>query len=174
MHDQHASPIKTPQQLVVVIALAFIVPVVIIVLLTKFVVGERLEGAGSSSMSPEAVADRLKPIGTVAFAEGGGAKTLQSGEAVYKLSCTACHGAGVAGAPKEGDTAAWAPRIKQGFETLVKHATEGFKAMPAKGGNADLDPVEVARAVAYLANLSGGKFKEPDAPAAGLAAAPKK
>jgi cytochrome c5 len=166
MSDQHASPIKTPKQLAVVIALAFIVPITIIILLVKFVAGEHLQSPGSSSMSPEAVADRLKPIGTVAFAEAGGAKTLQGGEAVFKLSCAACHAAGLAGAPKAGDTAAWGPRIKQGYETLVKHANEGFKAMPAKGGNGDLDPVEVARAVAYVANLGGAKFKEPDAPAA--------
>jgi cytochrome c5 len=125
------------------------------------------------SMSAEAVADRLKPIGAVAFAEAGGARALQAGEAVFKISCAACHATGAAGAPKIGEAAAWGPRIKQGFETLVKHATEGFKAMPAKGGNADLDPVEVARAVAYMANQGGAKFKEPDAPAAGLAAAPK-
>jgi len=173
MSDQHASPIKTPKQLAIVVALAFIVPIAIIVLLAKFVAGEKLQGAGSTSMSAEAVADRLKPIGAVAFAEAGGARALQSGEAVYKLSCAACHATGAAGAPKAGDAAAWGPRIKEGYETLVKHATEGFKAMPAKGGNADLDPVEVARAVAYMANQGGAKFKEPDAPAAGLAAAPK-
>ena len=86
-------------------------------------------------------------------------------------TCTACHGAGIAGAPKTGDAAAWAPRIKQGYDTLVKHAVEGFKGnagvMPAKGGNADLDPLEVARAVVYMANKSGASFKEPEAPAAG-------
>src|SRR5262249_10331299 len=106
------------------------------------------------------------PIGSVTFAEGGGgAKTLQAGEAVYKATCAACHATGAAGAPKAGDSSAWAPRIKEGFETLVKHATEGFKAMPAKGGNGDLDPMEVARAVAFMGNQSGAKFKEPDAPA---------
>lgn len=173
MHDQHASPIKTPKQLVIVIALAFIVPITIIGLLAKFVAGERFQGVGTTVNSPEAVAERLKPIGTVAFAEGGGAKVLQAGEAVFKASCAACHATGAAGAPKAGDTAAWAPRIKEGYETLVKHATEGFKAMPAKGGNADLDPLEVARAVAYMANQAGAKFKEPDAPAANVAAAPK-
>ncbi|MGZ9075838.1 MAG: c-type cytochrome, partial [Burkholderiaceae bacterium] len=72
---------------------------------------------------------------------------------------------GIAGAPRTGDVAAWAPRTKQGFEVLVKHAVEGFKAMPAKGGNPNLDPIEVARAVAFIANQSGGKFKEPAAPA---------
>jgi cytochrome c5 len=173
MSDQHASPIKTPRQLAVVVVLAFLVPVTIIVLLVKFVAGEKLQGAGSTSMSPEAVADRLKPIGTLAFAEGGGARALQGGAAVFNLACAACHATGAAGAPKAGDTAAWGPRIGQGFETLVKHAVEGFKAMPARGGNADLDPIEVARAVAYMANQAGAKFKEPDAPAPAVAAAPK-
>lgn len=174
MPDQHASPIKTPKQLVIVVALAFIVPIAIIVLLTKFVAGEKFQAPGSTLNSAEAVAERLKPIGTVAFAEAGGAKTLQSGEAVYKLACAACHATGAAGAPKAGDGGAWGPRIKQGYETLVKHATEGFKAMPPKGGNADLDPIEVARAVAYLGNNAGAKFKEPDAPAAAPAAPAKK
>jgi len=170
MSDQHNSPIKTPQQLVTVIVLAFVVPVLLIVLLVKFVVGEKTSGAGSTSMTPEAVADRLKPVGTVALAAAGGTKASQSGEAVYKLACAACHSAGVAGAPKTGDTGQWAPRLKQGFETLVRHATEGFKGMPAKGGNADLEPIEVARAVAYLGNQAGAKYSEPAAPGAPTAA----
>ena len=62
-------------------------------------------------------------------------------------------------------------RLKQGYDTLLKHAIEGFKAMPPKGGVADLDNVEVARAVVYMANESGAKFKEPAAPAAAPAAA---
>lgn len=170
MSDQHASLIKTPRQLVVVIVLAFVVPVLVIVLLVKFVTGEKLEGAGSSSMSAEAIAERLRPIGAVVLAEAGGTRALQSGEAVYKLACAACHATGAANAPKAGDAAAWGPRIKQGYETLVRHAVGGLNAMPAKGGNPDLDPLEVARAVAYMANLAGAKFKEPDAPPAGLAA----
>jgi cytochrome c5 len=113
-------------------------------------------------MTPEAIAERLRPVGSVVLAQASGPRTLQSGEAVYQLACGACHTAGVAGAPKTGDAAAWAPRLKQGYETLVKHAVEGFKAMPAKGGNADLDPIEVARAVVHMANQSGAKFKEPD------------
>ena len=165
MSDQHDSPIKSPKQLVIVVVLAFVVPVLIIILLATFVAGHLLGGAGSSSMTPEAVAERLKPIGTVVLAEAPGSKTLQTGDAVFKASCMACHGTGVAGAPKVGDAGAWGPRIKQGFDTLVTHATEGFKAMPAKGGNADLDPIDVARAVAYMANQAGAQFKEPEAPA---------
>jgi cytochrome c5 len=166
MSDQHSSPIKTPQQLITVIVLSFVVPVLIIVLLVKFVAGERTSGAGSTSMTPEAIAERLRPIGTVALAEAGGARALQSGEAVYKLNCAVCHAAGVAGAPKTGDAGQWGARLKQGYETLVKHAVEGFKGMPAKGGNAELDPIEIARAVAYLGNQAGAKFKAPEAPVA--------
>lgn len=162
MSEQHSSPIKTPKQLITVVVLAFVVPVLVIVLLVKYVVGEKSGGAGAEAMTPEAIADRLRPVGSVVLAQASGPRTLKSGEEVYKLACGACHTAGVAGAPKTGDAAAWAPRIKQGYETLVTHAVAGFKAMPAKGGNADLDQIEVARAVVHMANASGAKFKEPD------------
>lgn len=162
MSEQHSSPIKTPKQLITVVVLAFVVPVLIIVLLVKFVVGGKSAGAGAEAMTPEAIAERLRPVGSVVLAQAAGPRTLKSGDEVYKLACGACHTAGVAGAPKTGDAAAWAPRLKQGYETLLRHAVEGFKGMPAKGGNADLDSIEVARAVVHMANASGAKFKEPD------------
>ena len=162
MSDQHSSLIKTPKQLITVVVLAFVVPVLIIVLLVKFVAGQKSGGAGAEAMTPEAISDRLRPVGTVVLAQAAGPRVLQSGEAVYKAACGACHTAGVAGAPKTGDLAAWAPRLKQGYDTLVKHAVEGFKGMPAKGGAANLDNIEVARAVVYMANASGASFKEPD------------
>ena len=171
MSDQHTALIKTPRQLITVVILAFVVPVIVIVLLAKFVTGTKTGGAGSDAMTPEAVSDRLRPVGMVALQQAGGARALQGGEAVYKAACAACHSAGAAGAPKTGDAGAWSARIKQGFDTLVKHAVEGFKAMPAKGGNPDLDPIEVARAVAFMGNQSGGKFTEPAAPAAAQVAA---
>jgi cytochrome c5 len=164
--EHHQSPIKTPRQLITVVVLAFVVPVILIILLATYVTGSSTSPAGSDAMTPEAIAERLKPVGSVAFAAADGPRTLQSGEAVYKLACAACHDAGLAGAPKTGDAAAWGPRLKQGFDTLVKHAVDGFKGMPAKGGNPDLDPIEVARGVAYIGNRTGAKFKEPDAPAA--------
>jgi cytochrome c5 len=166
MSDQHSSPIKTPQQLIAVVVLAFVVPVVAIVLLVTYVSSGGTGGTGSEAMTPEAVAERLRPVGTVVLAGASGPRALQSGEAVYKSSCAACHTPGAAGAPKTADKAAWAPRLAQGYDTLLKHAVEGFKAMPAKGGNADLDNVEVARAVVYMANQSGGSLKEPAVPAA--------
>jgi cytochrome c5 len=174
MSEQHSSPIKTPRQLITVVALSFVVPVLIIVLLVKYVVGEKSAGAGAEAMTPEAIAERLRPIGSVVLAQASGPRALQSGQAVYKLACAACHDTGAAGAPKFGDATAWAPRLKQGYETLVKHSVEGFKGMPAKGGNADLDPIEVARAMVYMANQAGGKFKEPQAPAAAATPAPDK
>jgi cytochrome c5 len=170
---EHQSPIKTPRQLITVVVLAFVVPVILIILLATFVAGRSTSGAGTDSLTPEAIADRLKPVGSVAFAAAGGARTLQSGEAVYKLACAVCHDAGLAGAPKTGDAGAWAPRLKQGFDTLVKHGVEGFKAMPPKGGNPDLDPIEVARAVAFIGNRAGAKFKEPEATAAVAAGTPR-
>ncbi len=159
------SLIKTPRQLITVIVLAFVVPVILIILLATYVVRSAPGGAaGSDAMSEKAIAQRMQPVGFVAVADSGASKSLQTGEAVYAAACSACHAAGIAGAPRTGDVAAWAPRFKQGFDLLVKHAVEGFKAMPAKGGNPNLDSIEVARAVAFMGNKSGGKFKEPAAP----------
>ena len=116
-----------------------------------------------ADMSPDAISARLAPVARLEFVPSGAgaAHTLRGGEAVYSGLCVACHGAGVAGAPKVGDKKAWGPRIAQGFDTLVKHATEGYKGMPPKGGGADLDPQEVARAVAWMADQGGATFKEP-------------
>ena len=78
------------------------------------------------------------------------------GEEVYAQVCGACHTAGIAGAPKTGDKAAWAPRIAQGPDTLNKHAIEGFQGkagyMPPKGGRTDLSDQSVINAVDYLVN----------------------
>ena len=89
---------------------------------------------------------------------------------MYNAACAACHTAGAAGAPKFGDTAAWGGRLKQGYDTLVSHAIKGIRAMPAKGGNPDLDDIEVARAVARVAKGAGATFNEPGAPAPKAAA----
>jgi cytochrome c5 len=172
MSEHSNSLIKTPRQLITVIALAFIVPVILIILLATYVVRSPTAGdADSDALSEKAIAERMRQVGFVAFADSSAPKSLQTGAAVNAAACSACHAAGIAGAPRTGDVKAWAPRIKQGFDLLVKHAVEGFKAMPAKGGNPNLDPIEVARAVAFIGNQSGGKFKEPAAPA-GSGAAP--
>lgn len=76
------------------------------------------------------------------------------GDTVFNQACVACHGAGIAGAPKFGDKAAWAPRIAQGADLLHKHALEGFQGknglMPPKGGRTDLSDQSVINAVDYM------------------------
>lgn len=159
-HDTHSSFIQTPQQLIVVIVLAFAVPVIGIIMLVQLVTSER--GADPNALKPESIAQRIQPVGHVEFgAGGGGAAGGKSGEEVVKGTCAACHQTGVAGAPKIGDKAAWGPRIKEGFKQLVQDAIKGIRGMPPKGGNASLSDDEVARAVAFMANQAGAKFKEP-------------
>ena len=163
-HDEHESVIKTPKQLIVAILAAFVVPIIVVVLLVQYVTSGHLPNAGSDAQTPEAIAARLKPVSDIGytFKDASAPKQLLSGEEIYKSTCVACHGAGVAGAPKVGDVAAWAPRLKEGYDKVVGIALHGLNAMPAKGGNPDLDDIEVARAVVFMANQSGGDFKEPE------------
>ena len=171
-HNEQQSFIRTPKQLIAAVAGFFLVIVIGIILLVTLVTNQPLTGAGSSSQSNQAVAARLRPVAEQGFTlkDANAPKVLQSGQAVFAAVCMACHATGAAGAPKVGDNGAWGPRIAQGYDTLVQHAVQGIRAMPAKGGNADLDNIEVARAVVYMANQSGAKFKEPEVPAGGTPA----
>jgi cytochrome c5 len=171
-HDDHSTPIKTPKQLIAIVIASFVVPVILIVLLVNWVTGAKVPvSAGTDAYSEKAVAARLAPVAKLDFKDPNAVKVLKTGEQVYQAACTACHAVGAAGAPKSGDAAAWAPRIKLGVETLVKSVINGKGAMPARAGNPDLDDVEIARAVVYMANNAGGKFAEPAAPAPAAAAA---
>jgi cytochrome c5 len=115
----------------------------------------------------QATAERLAPVGRVAISgadnsaleppkETNAAVATQemNGEQAFTTACTACHGPGIAGAPKHGDKAAWAPRIAQGTATLYEHALKGFQGkagfMPAKGGRTDLSDKSVTNAVDYM------------------------
>src|SRR5438874_622000 len=172
-HNEHESVIRTPKQLIAAVLAGFLVPIICIVLLVQYVTNHNRVGAGSTGQTPEAIAARIKPVSDEGFTfrDVNAPKQLQAGAEVYKAVCAACHASGAAGAPKVGDASAWAPRIGQGYDTLVKHAVEGIRAMPAKGGNPDLDEVEVARAVVVMTNQSGAKFKEPEVKAAPTQAA---
>ncbi|MCP5459629.1 MAG: cytochrome c5 family protein, partial [Gammaproteobacteria bacterium] len=75
---------------------------------------------------------------------------LALGKQLYNTACVICHQAGVAGAPKLGDKADWAPRIGQGFDVLTMHAIKGYKAMPPKGGRLDTPDREIVSAVGYM------------------------
>jgi cytochrome c5 len=81
--------------------------------------------------------------------------TLALGQRVYRGDCYNCHDLGKKGAPRIADRAAWAPRLAQGLDPLVQHATAGFAGpsgseMPARGGNDALTDTEIAAAVRYL------------------------
>lgn len=150
------------KQLLLAIAVSFILPVLIVIGLVRFMTSG--DTASNVSVDPErAVAARIQKVGLLATREAS--RELRSGEQVYKAVCFACHLTGAAGSPKFGDAAAWGPRIKTGFDALWKSALKGKNAMPAQGGG-DVADLEVARAVAYMANAGGAKFEEPKAPAA--------
>src|SRR5581483_5221981 len=84
-----------------------------------------------------------------AGAAGGAMAAAPDGKATYEQVCQACHAAGLAGAPKIGDAAAWTPRIGKGVQTLYDHAIHGFNLMPAKGGNPNLTDEQVKATVDF-------------------------
>jgi cytochrome c5 len=116
--------------------------------------------------------ERIKPFGQVAVAGKDNAALAiaatsvspvqaapveagaTDGKSVFASACSACHGSGIAGAPRVGDKAAWAPRIAKGLETLESHAIEGFQGatgvMPAKGGRLDLPDDAIKAAVELM------------------------
>jgi len=173
----HSSFIKTPQQLVVVVLLAFVVPISAIVMLVQLVVNR--PHVDPAALDPKAVAARIAPVGKVEFGEpAGAAGAARTGEEMVKTVCGACHLTGAAGAPKIGDKAAWGPRIQEGLAKLTGQAIKGVTVkgalvMPPKGGAADASDFEIARAIVYMANQSGGSLKEPAAPAPAKPAAKK-
>lgn len=176
----HSSPIRTPQQLVVVMVLAFVIPVVGLILLAQFVIsGYR---AAQTSADPDAVARRIQPVARVEFGDAPAAATpapatpaapaasapaaaapaaaapaaaaaapaADKGKATYNQACIACHGQGVAGAPKFGDKAAWAPRIKTGMDALYTTSLKGKGAMPPKGAAAAATDADIRAAVEFM------------------------
>ncbi|MCX5590061.1 c-type cytochrome [Alcaligenes endophyticus] len=153
--------IKTPQQLLVTVALAFIVPVAVIIMLAQLVSATMSSGAGSDAMSFDAIAERIQPVAGFKLVDANAVIELKTGEQVYESTCIACHGTGIAGAPKTGDKGAWEPLIQLGYDELVHAAINGIRGMPARGGNPNLDDIEVARAVAFMANQAGATFEAP-------------
>ena len=166
----HEGPIKTPKQLVLAVLYAFVVPIFVIILLVMFVTADRRPAAGSDAMSPKAVAERIRPVGVVEVHDASDVASMKTGEQVFAAQCTACHTSGALGAPKFGDAAAWAPRIKTGFDALLHSALAGKGQMPPQGGG-DFSDFEIARAVVYMADKAGANFPEPKPPAPVTAAA---
>lgn len=168
----HEAPIKTPGQLIAVIVASFAIPIVIIILFATYANHVFRTGAGTDSLSDAAVAARIAPLAQVDVKDANAPRSYKSGEEIYKAVCVTCHASGAAGAPKFGNAGDWAPRIAQGYDTLLHVALTGKGAMPARGGTSpdDVSDFEIARAVVYMANNGGAKFAEPAQPAAGTAA----
>jgi cytochrome c5 len=160
---EHNGLIRTPKQLIVVATLALLVPVLLAFLGSLWATsGPRI----NKEESAKSVAARIAPVGSIkqfdpneappapVVAVAAVSDKPKAGDEVYNGACVACHGAGVAGAPKQGDKGAWAPRIAQGAATLYDHAIKGYQGkagvMPAKGGNAALSDAEVKAAVDFM------------------------
>ena len=134
-----------------------------------FVVAQMVSGSGKvqnkTAQADNEIAERIKPVGELVVAgatavANGMVSTASAGDgkATYDKTCGVCHAAGVAGAPKLGDKAAWAPRIAQGNDILYSHAIKGYQGkkgfMPAKGGNASLTDADVKAGVDYMVGQS--------------------
>ncbi len=126
--------------------------VLVLVILPLSMMGKGSTSAGDSDDAES----RIMPVARVemqkAVTKSDGKP--RTGEAIYNAVCTACHAAGVAGAPKTGDKAAWAPRIATGNAAMLTVATNGKGAMPPRGGGADLTDDELKAAVEYLVSKS--------------------
>lgn len=107
------------------------------------------EPAGAAAPAAPA-ADAPAPAAAPAAAAPVAAATAGNGEALFKQSCQVCHGAGIAGAPKFGDKAAWAPRLAAGMDALFTNATQGKGGMPPRGGTQASD-ADLRAAVEYMA-----------------------
>ncbi|MBV9891590.1 MAG: cytochrome c5 family protein [Rhizobacter sp.] len=159
----HEGPIKTPKQLILTVLFSFLVPIFGIILLVMFVTTDKRPAAGSTAMTPQAVAERIRPVGVVEIRDASDLSSLKTGEQVVAAQCGACHAGGALGAPKIGDVAAWGPRIKTGFDALLHSALAGKGQMPPQGGG-DFSDYEIARAVVYMTSKAGGTFPEPAPP----------
>ncbi|MDR3452498.1 MAG: c-type cytochrome [Rhodoferax sp.] len=165
----HSGPIKNPKQLLITVLFAFLVPIFAIIGLVYYVTSANMLAAGTVNAEKSAD-ERIQKVGTVEIRDAN--RVLKTGEEVFKAQCTTCHTAGVAGAPKFGDAAAWAPRIAKGYDALLNSALHGKGAMSPQGGG-DFEDLEIGRAVVYMTSAAGGKFPEPQAaPAATAQAAP--
>jgi cytochrome c5 len=175
--EEHSSPIKTPKQLIIVVVLAFAIPITLIAMLASLVTGGADLSKDNPALSKEAIAKRIKPVGEVevdasqpkpAAAAPAAVATAPAaippaaapaaakaagdgkGKSVYDTVCQVCHTPGIAGAPKTGDKTAWAPRLKTGMEALYASSIKGKNAMPPKGGNLSLADADVKAAVDFM------------------------
>lgn len=161
--EESSGLIKTPKQLIVVVVIALFLPVAVAVMFSQLATS----GRSSGDLSEEAVARRIQPMARVELAPAAASPApapaaatsapaapapaaTGPGKKVYDGACVACHATGVAGAPKFGDKAAWAPRLKAGVDGLTASAIKGKGAMPPKGGNTSIPDADIKAAVEYM------------------------
>jgi cytochrome c5 len=137
---------------------SFVAAIVLIVLLTK-------DYSSGEVQAPEKVVDgsTTEPVAQVTVADETAADKTSSvssidAKKIVAANCAMCHEGGLMGAPKIGNADQWAPRIAQGKDTIILHAINGIRQMPARGGNSKLSDDEVAAAVIDMANASGANF----------------
>ena len=175
MADSNAKMTQaTPQEVIISVVAGLFAPLLAIFLIVQLVLGIEAEHKPdtSSEAAQKATLARIKPFAHLVAVDANAPKVEKSGKEVFEAVCTTCHTPGALGAPKFGNKGDWGPRIAQGYDTLIKHATEGIRQMPPRGGDSDLSDLEVARAVAYMTDAAGAKFKAPEPAAAPAAAAP--
>ncbi len=175
MADTHAKMTQaTPQEVIISILAGLLAPLLAIFLIVQLVLGIQSEHKPdlSAEAAEKATLKRIKPFGQLAALDANAPRVEKSGKEVYEAVCASCHSSGALGAPKFDSRGDWGGRLGQGYDTLLKHAIEGIRQMPPRGGDDSLSDLEMARAVVYLANSGGASFKEPPAPAPAPAAAP--
>lgn len=151
---------KSAANLLVKVAIVTAVIVGILIALAVMIAPEH-SGPYRADMSEKAVVARIQKVGVLSFGDAA-ASGPRSAEDLYKGRCAGCHDAGLLAAPKVGDKAAWAARLGTGYDALLNAVLKGKKAMPAQGGG-DYSDAEVASAMVYMTNASGGNFAEPKA-----------
>lgn len=175
MADPHAKMTQaTPQEVIISLLAGLFAPLLAIFLIVQLVLGiqEEQQPDASSEAAQKATLARIKPFAQLVALDANAPRVEKAGQEVYDAVCASCHSSGALGAPRFDNRGDWGGRLGQGYDTLVKHAIEGIRQMPPRGGDGDLSDVEVARAVVYLANSAGASFKEPAVAAAAPAPAP--
>jgi cytochrome c5 len=130
--------------------------ILIVLATTKY---EPSEPTNTMVVETKPSTENIKPVAEVKVAKNSSnTKSSISGEKITQANCAMCHASGLMNAPKIGDAGQWGPRIAQGKDMLVSNAIKGIRTMPAKGGNTSLTDEEVAAAVIYMANASGGSL----------------
>ncbi|NTV95570.1 MAG: cytochrome c5 family protein [Thiobacillus sp.] len=165
MSDHHEMTPTTVKDFLLALLGGLAAPLLAIILIVGLVVSiqARQVDDEAADAGDKAVRARIQSVGTSVAVDPNKPHVDMTGEQVYTDICSACHGSGALGSPKFKDTAAWGPRIAQGYDTLLLHALKGFAGqkgkMPARGGEPDLTDLEVARAMVYMTNAGGAKFE---------------